>query len=102
MKAGVVPSDLAYFGNNSVWDLFVQKLSAKFDYYFAPREKIISELLGNNCPMNAEHGYQNMRIIQKITPETGGLVDPTMLGGGRGGTTSGSNFNAVEKQAGER
>ena len=38
------------------------------------------------------------RIIQPITDQTQGLVDPLAISG-RGGNTSGSNFNAVERQA---
>ncbi len=39
------------------------------------------------------------KIIQNITPQTTGLVDPAALNGNvPGGTTQGSNFNALERQ----
>ena len=38
------------------------------------------------------------RIIQPITQQTKGLVDMMALTG-KGGTTQGSNFNAMERQA---
>lgn len=39
------------------------------------------------------------KIIQNITPQTTGLVDPAALNGNApGGTTQGSNFNSLERQ----
>ena len=60
---------------------------------------VLSELLRMYLNLFPEAVKDVGKIIQKITQNTTGLVDPMMLNG-KGGDTQGSNFNALEKQQG--
>ena len=59
---------------------------------------VLSELLKMYVRLFPEAIADVGKIIQKITPETSGLIPPEP---GPGGTTSGSNFNQLEAQAGQ-
>lgn len=59
---------------------------------------VLSELLRMYLDLFPEAVKDKGRIIQKITMNTTGLIPPPVDKGG--GTTSGSNFNAMEKQQG--
>ena len=61
---------------------------------------VVSELLRMYLNLFPEAIKDIGRVIQKIIPgQTSGLIPPPMEEQ-RGGTTQGSNFNAMEKQAG--
>ena len=58
---------------------------------------VLSELLKPYLQLFPDVVNSVGRVIQKITPETTGLIPPEEPG--PGGTTNGSNFNALEAQA---
>lgn len=58
---------------------------------------VLSELLKMYLALFPEAVRDVGRILQKITPQTQGLL-PEMMADQRGGTTPGSNFNALEAQ----
>lgn len=60
---------------------------------------VVSELLRMYLNLFPEAVKDIGRIIQKITPQTQNLIPPPVDQGG--GTTTGSNFNAMEAQAGQ-
>jgi hypothetical protein len=59
----------------------------------------LAEILRKYIDLFPEIGVDAGKIIQKISPQTQGLIPPEPQG--PGGTTSGSNFNAMEKQMSE-
>jgi hypothetical protein len=61
---------------------------------------VLSELLRMYLNLFPEAVKDIGRIVQKITPQTNNLIPPPVDKGG--GTTPGSNFNAMEAQAAQR
>ena len=61
---------------------------------------VLSELLRMYLNLFPEAVKDVGRIVQKITPQTNNLIPPPVDKGG--GTTPGSNFNAMEAQAAQR
>jgi hypothetical protein len=59
----------------------------------------LAEVLRKYIDLFPEIGVDSGKIIQKIGPTTQGLIPPQTEG--QGGTTTGSNFNALEKQLAE-
>ena len=59
----------------------------------------LAEILRKYIDLFPEIGVDAGKIIQKISPQTQGLIPPEPQG--QGGTTSGSNFNAMESQLNE-
>lgn len=56
----------------------------------------LADILRKYVDLFPEIGMDSGKVIQKITPETTGLIQPDI--DGRGGTTAGSNNNALEAQ----
>lgn len=58
----------------------------------------LAEMLRKYFDLFPELGVDSGKIIQNITQQTSGLVDPAALQGGAGGNTAGSDNNALEAQ----